>query len=258
LPSAELFATSQARWVFRLTNGALELAQWLQPGRPLPSLRHSLAQRHHMFDRLFQEWDGQQVLELAAGLSRRGAWASADPSCYYLELDLPHVLATKESLLGRSAAGRRVLARANLQRVAADLSVELPSPGIDRDRPLLILAEGLLMYLDADQQASLWRRVHRLLSEGAGGRFIFDLVPSIEQPRPSMVGEALGRAMKHFTGGRGFAADERSRSDILAGLQHAGFTSVKLHEPSTTPPRWNLPHLDRPTQALLFDGTVGP
>ena len=69
---AELFASDQTRWTFRVTNGALSLARLAHPFSKRPSLRHSLVQRHEMFDALLQQWDGRQVLELAAGLSRRG------------------------------------------------------------------------------------------------------------------------------------------------------------------------------------------
>ena len=90
------------------TNLALGVARLFR--RDLPSLRHGLVQRHVMIDRLVAEARCPQVLELAAGLSRRGAAMSDDPQLRYVEVDLPAVIAHKRKLLARTA--RVVLGRA--------------------------------------------------------------------------------------------------------------------------------------------------
>jgi len=254
LPGAELFDHRDTRTAFAVTNAALGLGRPFR-GRP-SSLRHTLVQRHVMIDRLLADAAGiQHVLELAAGLSRRGAHVSADPAIRYTEVDLPPVLARKRALLERTPAGQAVLARRNLRLVAGDLAqidlagVAAAPPG----QPLMVIAEGLLMYLDRDLQRDLFRRVRALL--GAGGVFGFDLVPMGEQPPPGVSGRTLGWLMRRATGGADFVRDTRTRSDVAEDLERAGFT-VSLLEPAAAPARWQVPHLDQPTQQLVFAAQV--
>src|SRR5258705_1814635 len=149
-PCAELLATPEAKTVFRLSNIALAFARLFF--RRLPSLRHSLVQRHVMIDRIAHEVGANQVLELAAGLSRRGAAMTADEGIDYTEVDLAPVLAKKCELLARSEAGRAVLQRANLRFVAGDVRELDLEPLVDPRRPVFVVAEGLLMYLEAAEQ----------------------------------------------------------------------------------------------------------
>lgn len=253
---AELLTTPEAGHVFRATNFFLALGGWLR--RFAPSLRHSLLQRHVIHDRLASESGAPQVLELAAGLSARGARLTESPEVQVVELDLAPMIARKRELLARTAAGRAVAARPNLRLVAGDVRSTDLTGLVDRDQPVHVVAEGLLMYLDARQQGDLWRRVAALLAAGAGGSFAFDLVPACEQPRPGLVGRLLGWLMRRFTGGRAFAVDRRTRDDIVTELRASGFAQVDLVEPATAPDAWRLPHLDRSTQMLVFRCRVAP
>jgi hypothetical protein len=109
LAGAELFTGRKSRDVFNATNLALGVARLFR--RDLPSLRHGLVQRHVMIDRLAAASGCAQVLELAAGLSRRGVTMSADPALRYVEVDLPPMIAHKQRLLRKSARGRAIAAR---------------------------------------------------------------------------------------------------------------------------------------------------
>ena len=255
LPCAGLLATPEARVVFRVTNAALFLAGLLR--RNLPSLRHSLLHRHVMIDRLLRDSDATQVIELACGLSRRGATFSADPKQRYVEIDLPHVIAKKRELLLRTDVGRAVLDRANLTLAAADVAEASLEEWVEPGARLAVIAEGLLMYLTPDAQRQLWAKVRRLLNvaDVAGakdGLFVVDLVPTCEQPPPGRVGRALEALMKRFTGGRSFERDERTRDDIAGELRAAGFSRVEAKEPRSVAREWALPFADARTQQLLF------
>ena len=242
LPGAELFAHEDAQRVFAVTNAALTL-------RPrAPSLRHALVQRHVMIDRILEDAATTHVLELAAGLSRRGAHLSGRPDITVTEVDLPAVIARKRALLERTPAGRDVLARPNLHLVEGDLA-QLDLPLLASGAPLAVVAEGLLMYLDAEAQRDLFARVRALLV--SGGCFVFDLVPPSEQPPPGRVGRALGALMRRFTDGADFARAARTRHDVRADLEEVGFT-VEVLDPTDAPARWNVPHLDRHTQQLVW------
>jgi O-methyltransferase involved in polyketide biosynthesis len=245
LPGAELFADRDVQRVFGATNAVLAVARLFAPRAP--SLRHGLVQRHVMIDRLLERERPAIVLELAAGLSARGLRASADPGVRYVEVDRAEVVARKQALLERAA-----LARANLRLHAGDVAdaplAELVPPP---PAPLLVIAEGLLMYLDEGAAGRLFARVRALLA-GRRGALVFDLVPPAERPRPGLVGRALRWLLARATRGGAFARDGRTRADVIAALRAAGFGEVEALEPASAPAAWNVPHLDRRTQQVVF------
>lgn len=253
LDGGELFGTWRGRDVFNATNLSLWIARAFR--RRLPLLRHGLVQRHVIIDRMLAESGCAQVLELAAGLSRRGASVSADERVRYTEVDLPRVIEKKRALLARSARGREVAARDNLRMVGEDVRDVDLSALVD-DGPVFVIAEGLLMYLDAGQQAALWKRIAALLAAHPGSAFAFDLVPFCEQPRPGAIGRSLQWLFERFTRGAKFAFDERTRDDIAAGLRDAGFSTVQTLEPATAPAHWKLPFANKRTQQLVWRAAI--
>jgi O-methyltransferase involved in polyketide biosynthesis len=252
LPNAELFASKEGERVFHVVNAVMALA------RPffarLPPLAKSLLHRHAMIDHLLTASRCTQVLELAAGLSRRGVTFSTDPKMRYVEVDLPNVVDKKRALLSRSSDGRDALARSNWSLVPADVSTMALADVVPpaRELPLFVIAEGLLMYFDAAAQGALFRAVAERLAEGGGGTLVFDLVPPNEQPRPGAIGRMLAWLMKRFTGGKGFVRDDRTREDIRAELVASGFSEVEILEPQAVAESWKLPFPTAPTQQVLF------
>jgi O-methyltransferase involved in polyketide biosynthesis len=248
-PGAELFAHQDARRVFRATNFALACAR---PYRTKPpSLRHSLVQRHVVIDRVVRNARPARVLELASGLAARGVRLSADPHVQVVEVDRPQVIAKKRALAARSDAGRAALARPNWKLEGGDLAVlDLASVVPDGAGPLAVVAEGLLMYLDAAAQAALCARVRRLYDD-AGGVFVFDFVPWTEQTGAGASGRMLGWLMKRFTKGGAFARDNRTRAEFVNAVANAGF-DVECIDPRAAPSAWNVPHRDVRTQQLVF------
>ncbi len=245
---AELLASKRGRDVFNATNLALGAARLLRPR--LPSLRHSLVLRHAMIDHLVARSGCRQVLELAAGLSRRGAAMTADPELRYVEVNLPAVIAEKERLLRRSEHGAEVADRPNLQRVAGDVrDVNLTS--LVDDGPLFVVAEGLLMYLPADEQRALWRRLAALLTDRPGSALAFDLVPFCEQPKPGAVGRGLGWLFGRFTRGGSFAFDQRTRANLSTDLRACGFAEVEIFDPAEIA-ELAVQAAGHPTQALVW------
>ncbi|MGM0575935.1 MAG: class I SAM-dependent methyltransferase [Myxococcota bacterium] len=256
LPGAALFDTPEARAVYRVTNGALWLARLLI--WRLGSLKHGLLHRHVMIDTLLRRSGSHQVLELAAGLSRRGATFSADPDVDYVEVDLPHVVEAKRRLLARTPEGTAVARRPNLRMAGADVTDTALWSLVDPRPGLFVVAEGLLMYLDAGAQRALWRMVADLLRSAGGGTLAFDLLPSPEEPRPGPVGAVLGWLMRRFTGGRSFVRDERTRDDLVRELREAGFDEVHLYEPRAVAEDWSLPHPRVRSRILVFECRITP
>ena len=254
---AELLATEETKLVFDVTNAVLDLTS----SKAQPSLPHSLVQRHAMIDRLLNDWlrtqSGEaQVLELAAGFSARGLRFTEDPHITYTEVDLHSVLGKKRELLARTCAGQEATLRENLRYVAGDLTHLDLSALIDPSRPVFIITEGLCMYLETDAQRILWQRLASLCGQ-SGSEYVFDLVPSCEEPQSSRAGKVLDLGLRLMTGGRRFAKNERTRAELTKDLLEAGFDSVKTHDPKGQLDRWNLPHTRVPTQQLLFHARAG-
>jgi len=244
---ADLLDHVDSRRVFGATNLVVGPVTRL---RGLPSLPHSLVQRHTIIDRVVAETRPAAVLELAAGFSARGLRMSADPALLYVEVDRPAVMARKRGLLERSEAGRLALARPNWRLLEADLAEADLATLAPAGAPLVVVAEGLLMYLDAAAQGRLWQRVRALFADRPGV-FVFDLVPGDELPLPGMTGRALEWMMKRFTGGATFTRDLRDRHTLAAELAACGF-EVQMLEPKDAPAAWQVPYLDRRTQQLIF------
>lgn len=254
LANADLFDHPDARRVFRVVNTVLTVTRpFTGVESPLPI---ALLHRHTLIDALVRSSGARRVLELAAGLSRRGVTFSSDPGIEYVEIDRAAVLAKKRRLLERTSFGRAALARSNFRLAEGDvqamsLDAVCPTDG----GSLFVIAEGLMMYLDAVAQRSLAESIARRLADG-GGKFVFDFVPPSELPRPGNVGRGLGWMMKRFTGGKGFASDVRSRDEVAADLSTCGFDRVEIIEPRYVAEAWRLPHPDARTQQLVFVGHV--
>jgi O-methyltransferase involved in polyketide biosynthesis len=246
LSHAHLFANPEARRGFEAANAALAAARTSHHG--LAPLQYSLLHRHTMIDHLLYASGHRHVVELAAGLSRRGAAATTDAQVHYTELDLPHVMKLKRELLQRTDEGRAVLARPGLRLVEGDVETVPLEPFVRRDESIFVIAEGLMMYLTADARRRLFASVRQLAATTGELQFVFDLVPTSEDTEPDIVGPVLEAA----TGGRGFERDARTRDDIVTALREAGFDEIEVIASSDIAREWDLPDPDRRTLVVLF------
>jgi O-methyltransferase involved in polyketide biosynthesis len=246
LSHAQLFANSDAQHVFDAANAALAAAR--TPDHDLAPLHHSLLHRHVMIDHLLEASGYRQVIELAAGLSRRGAATTCDAQVRYTEIDLPHVVKLKRELLARTAEGRTVLARPGLCLVEGDVDTVTLEPFVRRGEHVFVIAEGLMMYLTANARRRLFEKVSQLTAITGELRLVFDLVPTYEDPEPDIVEEML----KVATGGRGFERDAPTRDGIVTALCETGFDDIEVITSSDIAREWNLPGPDRRTLVVLF------
>jgi O-methyltransferase involved in polyketide biosynthesis len=250
LSHAHLFASSDAKRVFDATNAVLAAARMFN--RKLAPLRHSLLHRHTMIDHLFRESGYEDVIELAAGFSRRGAAATSDAHVTYTELDLPPVIERKRELLQRTEEGRAVLARPGLRLIEGNVETVELVPFVRRGEPVFVIAEGLMMYLAADARHDLFAKLRQLAAIAGELRFVFDLTPRSEGPEPGMPERVLEAALTRSTGGRSFESDTRTGDDIVTALREAGFDDIEVITSRDIARAWNLPDPDRRTQVVLF------
>ncbi len=145
-------------------------------------------------DRLIVEQLGQgvdQVVNLAAGLDARPYRMALPPSLHWVEVDLPGILDYKEEVL----AGEKPAC--SLERVRLDLSDGDARRALfarldGRAGKTLVLSEGLLIYLDATEVASLARD---LAAPRRFAHWIVDIAsPGLLRMLQRSIGSQLDRA----------------------------------------------------------------
>ncbi|MFI6495849.1 class I SAM-dependent methyltransferase [Nonomuraea typhae] len=114
----------------------------------------------------------RQVVLLAAGLDARAFRLPWPDGVRVFELDLPEVLAFKDTVLNGCAAVPRCERAVVPADLREDWASELVEAGFDRGRPTAWLAEGLLLYLTAGESARLLAGVGEL--SAPGGRLAFE------------------------------------------------------------------------------------
>ncbi|MFI6938441.1 class I SAM-dependent methyltransferase [Streptomyces sp. NPDC050418] len=131
--------------------------------RPLAPLIATRARRFdHWTTAFLQEWPDGLVLHLACGLDSRPLRVERPASAMWIDVDYPEVIALRERLYG-PVDGVRALGSSVTDAGWWD---EVP-----RDRPTLVVAEGLLMYLPPDEVSRL---VNRVAGHFSRGRLVFD------------------------------------------------------------------------------------
>lgn len=157
---------------------ALE-ADLAETGQPSPAwngdrdyLAPQLEARYKLIDKLIKAAGNRQILELAAGIATHGmALGLEDPDLKYVELDLPAVADKKRMLL----TGLGVSLPAGLTVVDGDALIQddiwNATQAFDRSKPVTVMNEGLLRYLDFDQKAQVARNIRGVL-EVFGGVWI--------------------------------------------------------------------------------------
>lgn len=179
----------------------------------------------------------RQVLELGAGLAFRGPDFARDSDVVYLDTDLPGLQAVKRRLLATVPALRDPGGRVEYLDCDATRweDVEAAARGLRADRPVAVVNEGLLGYLDLEEKARVADNVRRLL-ERLGGAWITPDLATREDyarhhaafPRTSGAHAAIGRKtgrdleerafdddahVRRFFAERGLAAEARPQLD---------------------------------------------
>ena len=129
-------------------------------------MKVGIALRAHIFDGYARDFLARHheatVLHLGCGLDSRVFRIDPPPAVHWFDVDYPDVVELRRRLYpsrdGYTLVGTSVTDPAWLD-------------GIPSDRPTLILAEGLLMYIDGDEVHAL---IDRLLARFRSGEIAFD------------------------------------------------------------------------------------
>jgi O-methyltransferase involved in polyketide biosynthesis len=127
--------------------------------------------RYRVTDRILAEYSVTQVLEIAAGLSPRGLAMTEKPDVVYVVTDLPQVLDEEKEV------AETILANSNIRRPnlhfqpanAFDMeSLSTAAAAFECDRPIAIITEGLLPYLNRIEKEALAGNIQVLLRKHHG------------------------------------------------------------------------------------------
>lgn len=239
LPHAARFATPTGRRLFWTLRA---LGEWLVVLHPrLPSMLQYLEARHRSIDWALEQDPPDRVIELGAGLSRRGlTWA--ERGVPYVEVDLPHMIAAKEARLAGGPAVAGTLTHA-AQDVLADGFGDWLRDALAGARRPVVIAEGVLGYFDLDERARLARAIAGALPPG--GRFLCDLRAPDGSAAMALAVRFLKAGIFLATSGRGARGDFPTEAAIAAFFADAGFGHAAM-----VPVERAVPHLARLRQGV--------
>jgi O-methyltransferase involved in polyketide biosynthesis len=121
-----------------------------------------------VLEKYLLEQPNAQILELAAGLSSRGLYLTDKfPDTTYLETDLSEISQTKKDLIQNLSLQRQNLSFQPLNALDAQALYDIIA-GFDHSRPLMIVNEGLMNYLNLSEKQKLAESVKSILSEFEG------------------------------------------------------------------------------------------
>lgn len=221
------FETIEGRLLFESLRPVMTAGSLLGRG----SLEQYLLARHQAIDLLLEqtieEHGVSQVLELAAGLSARGwRFATRHPEIRYIEGDLPDMVARKRQALQRvnGRSDRHQVVELDVLRESGPGSLTSVAAGLEPERGLAIITEGLLGYLPTDQVEGIWHRCADTLAGFAHGDYISDVHLSSLQTvevrafRVLLSAFVRGRVHLHF----------QYPAEVVDALRTAGFARAEV------------------------------
>ncbi|GIW22473.1 MAG: hypothetical protein KatS3mg068_1480 [Candidatus Sericytochromatia bacterium] len=128
-----------------------------------------LEPRHRLIDYLiFSKFPYFQIIEFACGLSPRGMTFSENPEYLYIESDLPDMLNRKKSIVNNIYL-KKGIKKGNHKFVEFNLlekrNKEKILNIIDRNKPTIIITEGLTPYFDKEHLKIIFSNILEILKE---------------------------------------------------------------------------------------------
>lgn len=127
--------------------------------------------RHWSIDEALSKIGMNNILEFSSGYSFRGLFLCKNPKVHYIDTDLPQLLENKKIIVQKLAKiycnypiDNLIMQELNvLDEDAFIKKIQLFPPG-----PVVIVNEGLLVYLDEEEKRKLCKIIHKILSDRGG------------------------------------------------------------------------------------------
>jgi len=158
----EMAAESGAEKTYRKLAGSVEpTARFL----PLWEARYKAT------DRILNQRGVTQILEIAAGLSPRGLAMTENSAVIYVATDLPQVL-EEEQTIAEAILAKLNSYRLNLHFQVANVldyeSLSRAATFFKSDKPIAVITEGLLPYLNNHEKEVSTNNIYKLLRKYCG------------------------------------------------------------------------------------------
>lgn len=200
------------------------LGSYFLPPSPQPNLAHFALRKRYFEDHVRAALDRglEHLCSLGAGWDALClGLAVRHPKVQFTEIDVPVVIDPKKQAMQKMG-----LVPANLRLLSRVLPV-LVCPWLNLPKPDLVMAEGVLMYLEEDEVRDLLRRLHGetapecrlVLSYVTGGPLLKD--PALDAVRPWVAWTC---------------------EDPAAFLAECGWNLLEHPEPETLAQRYLKPH----------------
>jgi len=127
-------------------------------------------ERYWSIDQLLADLSIRNILELSSGFSFRGLETTKQKGFYYIDTDLPDVVATKKELI-TALREEGLTTESNFELLPLNALDEKQFHDTVSHFPkgeIAIVNEGLLMYLDINEKEKLCNIIHNILSERGG------------------------------------------------------------------------------------------
>lgn len=129
-----------------------------------------MEQRYLSIDKLMAEVPLYNILELSSGFSFRGMYFASHKPVHYIDTDLPEIMNIKIQLAAGLMPEGEII-QGELQYLPLNALDEQAFDSVTSlfdTKPLIVVNEGLLMYLDENEKKQLCTHIHKALSKNGG------------------------------------------------------------------------------------------
>jgi O-methyltransferase involved in polyketide biosynthesis len=229
LPYADVFSTRRGAALYW---GFFFAGEWMTRLSPsVPSMCDYLEYRHRLIEAVLHTLLPDRLVDLGAGLSRRGVTWAADRGVASVDVDLPTMAAAKR----RALEGVPAEQRTHLRVVDDDVL----SPGFEdrletflagATRPV-VTAEGLLSYFDPADRQQVITTVAAALRRIGGGSFVCDVHTAEDQARVGRPAAVLRLAIRTITRRKRALDPFPTRATAHDAFAEAGFDQSEIVDP---------------------------
>ena len=242
-------------WLLKPINS---LIKWLTGA----DIETFLLERHKVIDHktsaLIERHPDLQIVEIACGLSPRGArtMSSNNGGLTYLEADLPEMAARKQNLLQRLNLlnANHTVRACNILSKGED-SLETLLETLDKERPVLIITEGLVNYFDLPVISKVWERMADKLKTFPAGYYITEVYPDLQEHPHYKWMQRAKKIVALLTRGD-YPLHYSGDKTMKEGFENCGFRKAVINNPSDYCQKLQLPKLKTPSAVRIVECKV--